>query len=111
MALFPQGLTQIDARCNAGERCVLQQLKRCLEDDHLVWHNVSIGPRGRQPDFIVLSPRQGVLLLEVKDWKRSTLLSATRDRVELRTARGDITEANPLRQARDYALELVDVMK
>ncbi len=46
MALFPQGLTQIDARCNAGERCVLQQLKRCLEDDHLVWHNVSIGPRG-----------------------------------------------------------------
>ncbi len=66
---------------------------------------------GRQPDFIVLSPRQGVLLLEVKDWKRSTLLSATRDRVELRTARGDITEANPLRQARDYALELVDVMK
>ncbi len=111
MALFPQGLTQIDARCNAGERRVLQQLKRCLEDDHLVWHNVSIGPRGRQPDFIVLSPRQGVLLLEVKDWKRSTLLSATRDRVELRTARGDITEANPLRQARDYALELVDVMK
>ena len=111
MALFPQGLTQIDARCNAGERRVLQQLKRCLEDDHLVWHNVTIGPRGRQPDFIVLSPRQGVLLLEVKDWKRSTLLSATRDRVELRTARGDITEANPLRQARDYALELVDVMK
>ena len=111
MAIFPQGLTHVDARCNAGERRVLQQLKRCLEDDHLVWHNVSIGPRGRQPDFIVLSPRQGVLLLEVKDWKRSTLLSATRDRVELRTARGDITEANPLRQARDYALELVDVMK
>ena len=111
MALFPQGLSHVDARCNAGERRVLLQLRRCLEDDHLVWHNVTIGPRGRQPDFVVLSPRQGVLLLEVKDWKRSTLLSATRDRVELRTARGDLTEANPLRQARDYALELVDVMK
>jgi hypothetical protein len=49
--------------------------------------------------------------LEVKDWKRSTLVSATPDRVELDTARGPVTEANPLRQARDYAMELVDVMQ
>ena len=111
MAIFPQGLTNIDQRCNAGERRVLHQLKRCLGDDHLVWHNVPIGPRAREPDFVVLSPRQGVLLLEVKDWKKSTLAGATRDRVELRTARGPVTEANPLRQARDYALELVHHMQ
>ncbi len=111
MALFPQGLTHVDQRCNAGERRVLHALKRHLEDDHLVWHNVPIGPRARQPDFVVLSPRQGVLLLEVKDWKRATLAAATRDRVELNTPRGPVTEANPLRQARDYALELVDVMQ
>ena len=60
------GLTHIDQRCaNAGERAVLRQLKRCLEDDYIVWHNVPIGPRARQPDFVVLSPRWGVLLLEV----------------------------------------------
>jgi Nuclease-related domain/UvrD-like helicase C-terminal domain/AAA domain len=111
VAVFPQGLTNIDRRCNPGERRVLQQLKRCLGDDHLVWHNVPIGPRARQPDFVVLSPRQGVLLLEVKDWKRATLLEATRDRVELATERGPVTEANPLRQARDYAMELVDHMQ
>ncbi len=111
MALFPQGLSAVDARCNAGERRVLQQLKRCLDDDHLVWHNVPLGPRARQPDFVVLSPRQGILLLEVKDWRRSTLVQATRDSVQLATARGRVTEANPLRQARDYAHELVDVMK
>jgi hypothetical protein len=64
---------RIDARCNAGERRVLHQLKRCLEDDYLVWHDMPIGPRARQPDFVVLSPRWGVLLLEVKDWRRSTL--------------------------------------
>ena len=111
MAIFPQGLTNVDQRCNTGERRVLQQLKRCLEDDYLVWHNVPIGPRARQPDFVVLSPRQGILLLEVKDWRRATLVTATRDRVELATARGPVTEVNPLRQARDYALELVDVMQ
>jgi Nuclease-related domain/AAA domain/UvrD-like helicase C-terminal domain len=111
MAVFPQGLSHIDARCNAGERRVLHQLKRCLEDDYLVWHDVPIGPRARQPDFVVLSPRWGVLLLEVKDWKRSTLGAATRDSVELHTPRGRVTSAHPLRQARDVTLELVDLMR
>jgi len=111
MAIFPQGLTNVDQRCNTGERRVLHQLKRCLEGDYLVWHNVPIGPRARQPDFVILSPRRGILLLEVKDWRRTTLVSATRDSVELQTERGRVTQANPLRQARDYAMELADVMQ
>jgi hypothetical protein len=111
MAIFPQGLTHVDQRCNPGERRVLHQLKRCLGDDHLVWHNVPVGPRARQPDFVILSPRQGILLLEVKDWRRNTLAAANRDAVELVTPHGRVTEPNPLRQARDYALELVDLMR
>ncbi|MDZ4126278.1 MAG: 3'-5' exonuclease [Hydrogenophaga sp.] len=111
MAIFPQGLTHIDKRCaNAGERLVLHQLKRSLSDDYMVWHDVPLGPKARQPDFVVLSPRQGILILEVKHWKRSTLSKANRDSVELKTERGLVTEANPLRQARDYAMELVDLM-
>ncbi len=111
MAIFPQGLTNVDQRCNPGERRVLHQLKRCLEGDYLVWHNVPIGPRARQPDFVILSPRRGILLLEVKDWRRTTLVNASRDSVELQTDRGRVTQANPLRQARDYAMELADVMQ
>lgn len=111
MALFPQGLTHVDQRCSAGERRVLHQLKRCLEDDYLVWHDIPIGLKARQPDFVILSPRWGVLLLEVKDWRRHTLGPATRDAIELRTARGVVTAPHPLRQARDYALELVDLMR
>lgn len=111
MAIFPQGLTQVDQRCNPGERRVLHQLKRCLEDDYLVWHDVPIGPRARQPDFVILSPRWGVLLLEVKDWKLANLGPANRDAVELITPRGRVTQAHPLRQARDYAMELVDLMQ
>jgi len=111
MAIFPQGLSQIDARCNAGERRVLQQLSRCLEDDYLVWHDIPIGPQARQPDFVILSPRWGVLLLEVKDWKLASLHRATRDAVELNTPRGRTTVPHPLRQARDHVLELVDLMR
>lgn len=111
MAIFPQGMTNVDRRCNTGERRVLHQLRRCLDDDCWIWHDVPIGPRARQPDFVVLGPRFGILLLEVKDWKRSTLVGATRDAVELDTPQGRVTHANPLRQARDCALELVDLMK
>ena len=111
MALFPQGLSNIDQRCSAGERRLLHQLKRCLEDDYLVWHDIAIGPRARQPDFLVLSPRWGLLLLEVKDWRRHILGPATRDAVELRTPRGLVTAPHPLRQVRDCAMEMVDLMK
>ena len=111
MALFPQGLSLVDQRCNAGERRVLHQIKRCLEDDYIVWHDISVGPRARQPDFVILSPRWGILLLEVKDWRRSTLGPGTRDTIELNTPRGKVTVAHPLRQARDYAHELVDLMQ
>jgi hypothetical protein len=111
VAVFPQGLGNVDQRCNTGERRVLNQLKRCLGDDHLVWHDVPLGPRARQPDFVVLSPRQGVPLLEVKDWKKSTLANATRDAVTLNKQDGQVTVAHPLRQARDYALELAHLME
>lgn len=111
MATFPQGFDAINKRCNTGERKVLHALKRCLEDDYCVWHNVPLGPKGRQPDFVILNPRRGVLLLEVKDWKLTTLRGANPDSVELDTERGRVTEGNPLRQARDYAMELASFMQ
>ena len=90
---------------------LLQQTDLAMLDDYLVWHNVPIGPKARQPDFVVLHPRCGVLLLEVKDWKAGTLMAANRDSVDLDTERGHVTDANPLRQARDYTLELVTLMQ
>ena len=111
MAQFPQGFRQIEQRCNAGERRVLQQLRQCLDDHHLVWHNVPIGPQARQPDFVVLGRQWGVLLLEVKDWRCRTLVQATPDAVTLQTERGPVTEHHPLRQARDYAMALADLMQ
>lgn len=104
-------MTIVDRRCNGGERKVFLALKRCLDDDFIVWHNTPIGHRARQPDFVILSPRQGILLLEVKDWKPATLKRADPIQVELETDRGRVTEHHPLVQARVYAQELVDLMQ
>ncbi len=111
MAIFPQGLTNIDRRCDTGERAVLHQLKRCLSDDYMVWHNVPIGPKARQPDFVILSPRRGLLILEVKHWAWGSLLSFNRDSVVLQLEGGPKTVAHPLSQARGYAMELNNVLE
>ncbi|MCZ8292851.1 MAG: NERD domain-containing protein [Hylemonella sp.] len=111
MAIFPQGLTNIDRRCDTGERAVLHQLKRCLSDDYMVWHNVPIGPKARQPDFVILSPRRGLLILEVKHWAWGTVLGFNRDSVELSLEDGPKTTVHPLSQARGYAMELNNVLE
>lgn len=111
MAQFPQGLRQIESRCNAGERRVFDQLRQCLDDQHIVWHDLPVGEAARQPDFIVLGPGLGLLLLEVKDWKLATIRQATPDRVELATASGPVMTAHPLRQVRDHAMALADLLQ
>ncbi len=111
MAYFPQGKTTVHARCNAGERKLFEALKRHLPDDHLVWHDLPIGDAGLQPDFVILSPRQGLLVLEVKDWKRSTLAGADKHRVQLNVERGVVTSPHPLAQARQHVLALADRMQ
>lgn len=111
MAQFPQGLTNIDRRCdNPGERLVLHQLKRCLSDDYLVWHDTPIGPAARQPDFVVFSPRRGLLILEVKHWSWGKIIGYNRNTVELETPRGPVAQEHPLLQARRYAMGLNDVL-
>lgn len=95
----------------SGERRFAERLDKLLEDDYLCWHNVPVGPRVRYPDFVVLHPRRGVLVLEVKDWRLTTIHRADKGSVELLTNEGLKRVANPLTQARVYALELQLLLK
>lgn len=107
MAVFPQGKTKVRDRANAGEKRVLDALARHLEDDYAVWHNIPIMGSGREPDFVVLHPRRGLLILEVKDWKRQTIADANPMQVQLTTAQGTVHSDHPVAQARGYMLELI----
>ncbi|MGQ0650733.1 MAG: nuclease-related domain-containing protein, partial [Betaproteobacteria bacterium] len=55
---------------SAGERRFAARLESHLEDDYLCWYNVRVGAQGRYPDFVLFHPRRGLLIIEVKDWKR-----------------------------------------
>ena len=106
MALFPQTFSRIHKRCNTGERLVLEQLRRCLSDDYIVWYDIPVGPLQRQPDFVVFNPRRGILVLEVKHWKLSTIQAADRSRVTLALDDGPKSSQHPLEQAYECALQI-----
>ena len=91
-----------------GERRFAQRLQQKLEDDYLLWANVPVGKHGFYPDFIVLHPRRGLAVLEVKDWRIETIHAIDKMRVTLLTQRGLVNEVNPLEQARVYALAIVE---
>lgn len=87
----------------SGERRFAERLLSHLEDDYLCWYNVPIGTRKMHPDFVVLHPRRGILVLEVKDWKLESIQSISKTSATLLTSRGIVTVPNPLNQARQYS--------
>ncbi len=94
-----------------GERRLATRLLTKLEDDYHCWFNVPIGRKQLRPDFIVLHPGRGVLVLEVKDWKLPTLRQVDRLTVELMTDRGPKTTVNPLEQARSNAIAIKELLE
>lgn len=91
------------SRMTSGERRFAQRLEAKLEDNYLCWYDVPIGQSMRHPDFVVLHPKRGLLILEVKDWKLDSIQSITRSDVTLLTSNGVKHRPNPLEQARQYA--------
>src|SRR6478672_2834040 len=66
------GYARFDTR---GELRLAERLKDFLEENAVVWHNLPVGPRNRHPDFIIVHPANGLLVLEVKDWRLESIAS------------------------------------
>lgn len=101
------------ASASSGERRFEEALRTKLEDDYTCWYDVPIHGRHHDghPDFIVLHPRRGLLILEVKDWKIDFIEIANHESVVVRSDGGPRSVRNPLEQARDYMFQLVDNLK
>ena len=102
------GFARFDTR---GELRLAERLKDFLEDNAIVWHNLPVGPRSRHPDFIIVHPANGLLVLEVKDWRLESIVAADKTQVELLTSRGIVRESNPLEQARNYTFDVVRTLQ
>lgn len=94
-----------------GERRLAERLEQKLDNDYLLWYDVPIGPKQTYPDFVILHPRRGLLILETKDWKLETVISATRQYWEILSNGFPTIVKNPLEQARHGALEVVNALQ
>ena len=98
-----------------GERRTAERLEQKLDADYLLWYDVAVGPRHQHPDFVVMHPRRGILILEVKDFRLSannaTIISANKQTWDIHGELGPKTIPNPLEQARQYAHQVVHALE
>lgn len=92
---------------SCGEKRFAERLEKKLEDDYLCWLNIPVWPKALQPDFVVLHPQRGVMVLEVKDWKLGTIHSIDPGLAKIYEHGQLKTLKNPMMQARANALEVV----
>jgi hypothetical protein len=112
MATLIPSLGSCVARMTSGERRLAERLEQKLDEDYRLWYDVPMGPRNTHPDFCILHPRRGILVLEVKDWKpNNTILRANKQNWEIMGDSGPKTVINPLEQARQYAHQVVKALE
>jgi hypothetical protein len=94
----------------SGERRFAERIEQKLDADYLVWYDVPVGPKHAHPDFVILHPRRGLLILEVKDWRLDTIRHASKQTFDIAPDGIPKTVANPLEQARHYAHQVINVL-
>ena len=102
----------IPSKASQGETLLFDALAR-LPEEYLVWYEPTIGRL--LPDFIVLGPAFGLLILEVKGWYAGNIELASHDFFQIRRQRSGRTKiescANPLKQGHSYFGSVADKMK
>ena len=96
---------RLPASATQGEKKTFALLQK-LPDDCICYYEPVIGER--YPDFVVIIPELGVLIIEVKGWYRSQLERADTRDVTVRQDGVVKVHKHPVRQAREYKFELMN---
>jgi hypothetical protein len=100
-----------EPRMTSGERRFAQRLESFLEDHCLCWYDVPVNTKYPPPDFAVLDPRRGLLILEVRDWSVDSIQRIGPVAVSLLTEQGVKRVDNPLLQARQNAFGVKNLLE
>ena len=111
MATLIPALGTCVQRMTSGERRLAERLEQKLDDDYLMWYDVPMGPKNAHPDFCVMHPRRGILILEVKDWKLATIQQADKQTWTITPDGIPKSVINPLEQARQYAHQVINALE
>lgn len=98
----------ISSKASEGEKTLYYTLRDNLPDDYLVWYEPRVNTL--YPDFIILSPTLGLLIIEVKGWYTGNVTRANDNFFEITYRRNQKTftesQQSPLRQSHYYFTEV-----
>jgi len=101
----------IPSKASQGEKTLFGILRDRLPDDFIVWYEPEV--KGFFPDFLILGPTFGLLILEVKGWYAGRIPEANKNFFQIKYNADDGTERiesqrSPLRQAYDYYITVTE---
>ncbi|EKU96966.1 nuclease family protein,UvrD/REP helicase [Leptolyngbya sp. PCC 7375] len=103
----------IPSKASQGEKLLFKILSAQLPDDFIVWHEPRVN--GLYPDFIIIGPEFGLLVLEVKGWYAAQVVRGNNNFFDIRWQRGDVvrleTCQHPLKQGHGYFGSVADKLK
>ncbi|MCX7256149.1 MAG: AAA family ATPase, partial [Polaromonas sp.] len=110
MTILIPSIGSCTSRMSSSERRLAERLEQKLGDDYLLWYDVPVGPRRSHPNFMVMHPRRGLLILEVRDWSAKNIHRASEQNWQLFSDRMLSTRPNPAGVARQYAQEVFEAL-
>jgi hypothetical protein len=105
MPIIPDRLPRSASK---GEVRTFDLLKK-LPESYWIYYEADIA--GRYPDFIVLGPDFGLLVIEVKGWYPKNLQGGDSHTLLVNQGGANERQAHPLRQAREYQWRIVEHLK
>jgi hypothetical protein len=96
---------KLPSQASQGEHRLFAILKR-LPKGVVVYYEPVIN--NRYPDFVVILPTLGVLVIEVKGWYAKEIMQADSQSVRLWQRQREVLKDHPLRQVREYKFALMN---
>jgi hypothetical protein len=100
---------KLPSNVTTGERLLFQVLRHFLPDDYIVYYKPDI--QGMRPDFVLIGPDLGLVVLEVKDYTKNALHRLNPDQWFIQTSNGLTVRKSPLKQAREYAFRIANLLE
>jgi hypothetical protein len=101
--LIPENPSFNGSYGDQGEKRILHLLKK-LPDDCIVYHELDV--QGKRPDFIIFSPRLGILIMEVKAWNAKRIIDGNQNNIYIKNRKWQFGESksiiHPIRQINNY---------
>lgn len=94
---------RLSSKASRGEERTFAFLKK-LPDDYLIYYEPNID--NRHPDFIVIAPDLGVIIIEVKGWHLDDIVKGNHSEITVNINNCERHETHPLEQARNYMWRL-----